>query len=157
VTITALPTPPSRSDPPDTFIARADAFMAALSTLVTQINAQIVSNINFGAPATVLLSSTTLSPTRTNILINDQVSVIGTPVQISVINGLPGGANGDLLILRRETSLSTGLVTEIVDTVGSGGNISLANAGTVTLASPADSLVLQRHLGAWVEVSRAIQ
>lgn len=36
--VSSLPTPPSRSDDPATFISRADAFIAALSTLVSEIN-----------------------------------------------------------------------------------------------------------------------
>lgn len=36
--ITALPTPPARSDAPATFISRADAFIAALPTFVTEAN-----------------------------------------------------------------------------------------------------------------------
>jgi len=37
-TITALPDPPSRSDAPATFVSKANAFVAALIGLVTQIN-----------------------------------------------------------------------------------------------------------------------
>lgn len=37
--ITALPTAPARTDPPDTFITNADTFIAALPGLVTEINA----------------------------------------------------------------------------------------------------------------------
>lgn len=39
MTITALPTPPSRSDDPAGFSAKADAFLAALPTFVTEANA----------------------------------------------------------------------------------------------------------------------
>lgn len=38
--ITALPTPPSRSDAPDLFSARGDAFLGALPTFRTEANAQ---------------------------------------------------------------------------------------------------------------------
>jgi hypothetical protein len=38
-TIDALPTAPDRTDPPATFVTRADAFVAALPVLVTQTNA----------------------------------------------------------------------------------------------------------------------
>lgn len=40
MTISALPTPPSRSDSPDTFATQADALLGALPQLVTEINAE---------------------------------------------------------------------------------------------------------------------
>jgi DNA-binding beta-propeller fold protein YncE len=40
-TITALPTAPARTDAPATFISRADAFLAALVTMVTELNTSI--------------------------------------------------------------------------------------------------------------------
>ncbi len=36
--ITALPTPPARTNPPDTFITRADAFIGSLPGFVTELN-----------------------------------------------------------------------------------------------------------------------
>lgn len=39
MTITALPDPPSRSDAPATFVAKADAFIAALPGFVSETNA----------------------------------------------------------------------------------------------------------------------
>lgn len=41
MTITALPEAPSRSDTPANFIAKADAFVAAMAVLVTEMNAAI--------------------------------------------------------------------------------------------------------------------
>lgn len=41
MTITALPAAPSRSDAPETFVAKADAFVAALAVMVTEMNAAI--------------------------------------------------------------------------------------------------------------------
>lgn len=47
MTITALPDEPSRSDTPAVFITKADAFLAALSTLVTEVNAATLAmNLN---------------------------------------------------------------------------------------------------------------
>lgn len=40
-TISTLPTAPARTDPPATFISRADAFLAALVTMSTQLNTSI--------------------------------------------------------------------------------------------------------------------
>ena len=49
--VTALPTPPSRADPTN-FAARADAFLAALPTFVTEINAAIAAGIDGAVDAT---------------------------------------------------------------------------------------------------------
>ena len=45
MTITALPTPPARSDAPATFVARADAFLGALPAFGTEANA-LATSIN---------------------------------------------------------------------------------------------------------------
>jgi len=55
--ITALPTPPTRNDPA-TFDTRADAFMAALPTFVTQANAlesSLTASVHFGTSTTSVL------------------------------------------------------------------------------------------------------
>lgn len=49
-TITALPTPPSRSDPAN-FATRGDAFLGALPTFATEVNA-VASEVNANALAT---------------------------------------------------------------------------------------------------------
>src|SRR5688500_10141669 len=56
--ITALPTPPSRGDAPDTFISRSDAFLGAFPTLVEEINDAILALNNISTNAT---SSTSMS------------------------------------------------------------------------------------------------
>lgn len=56
--ITALPTPPSRSDPVN-FASRADAFLAALPTFVTELNAQIAAGMG---DASTLLGKTWAAP-----------------------------------------------------------------------------------------------
>ena len=42
MTISTLPAAPARTDSPDTFITKADAFVAALATLVSDINSTVV-------------------------------------------------------------------------------------------------------------------
>lgn len=63
MSITALPTPPSRSDDPANFSNKADAFLAAMPTFVTQANA-LESNVNAKeASATASASSASASAT----------------------------------------------------------------------------------------------
>lgn len=63
--ITALPPAPSRADPPATFVAKADAFVAALQQLVTEMNAAVgVANITkWISGTTYAIGDVTWSPT----------------------------------------------------------------------------------------------
>lgn len=63
--ISTLPAAPSRSDPPATFIAKADAFVAALGTLVTEVNAALgVTNMTkWISGTTYAIGDVTWSPT----------------------------------------------------------------------------------------------
>src|SRR5689334_16613388 len=58
MTISALPVAPQRSDAPSTFVARADALVSALATLVSEINATAAS---IDATASALGMSTAIT------------------------------------------------------------------------------------------------
>lgn len=63
--ITALPTAPARSQAPATFIANADAWVAALSTFVTEVNAQAAA-MNSAAAGTAFSIPYIFSTTTTD-------------------------------------------------------------------------------------------
>lgn len=63
-TISALPTPPSRSDDPETFSTKADAFLGALPTFRTEANAQAA--YNDGVATAVTASQTAAATSATN-------------------------------------------------------------------------------------------
>ena len=55
-TLPTLPTAPARTDPPATFVTRADAFLAAIVTFQTSMNLAIV-ELNVEMPAAVAASA----------------------------------------------------------------------------------------------------
>lgn len=59
MTISSLPTPPSRSDTPENFITKADAFIGALPTFVTETNAVAVA-MNLNATTDTSATSNTI-------------------------------------------------------------------------------------------------
>lgn len=58
-TLTPLPTPPSRSDPPDTFIPRADAWNAAIPQFSEELEALAAALVIYGAAVNYAGTSTT--------------------------------------------------------------------------------------------------
>lgn len=62
MTIDALPEAPQRSDDPDTFASKSDAFVAALAQFVTQTNA-LAANVNLAAAAPGMSATSTTSLT----------------------------------------------------------------------------------------------
>lgn len=63
-TISALPTPPSRSDDPETFATKADAFLGAFPLFRTEANAQ--ASYNDGVATSVTASQTAAATSATN-------------------------------------------------------------------------------------------
>lgn len=76
MTITALPTAPARSDPPATFIARADALMAALSTLVSEVNAATLA-MNLNATSDTSASSVAIGTGAKSFTVSAGKSFLG--------------------------------------------------------------------------------
>ena len=98
--ITALPTPPTRSDPA-TFAARGDAFMTALTTFVTEANDLAVAmNLNSLILATGISTFlTTPSSANLKAAVTDEtgsgaIVFANTPTLVTPILGTP--TSGDL-------------------------------------------------------------
>lgn len=76
MTITALPTAPSRSDTPAIFITRADAMMAALATLVTEVNAATLA-MNLNATSDTSASSVAIGTGAKSFTVTAGKSFLG--------------------------------------------------------------------------------
>ncbi len=132
-TITPLPTAPSRSDAPATFITRADAFIAALPTFRTEIAAL--------GDAIVLQSATSLYGSSTTNL------AIGTGSKSLTIQTGKGFQTGQFVMIANTaspTNYMLGQVTSydantgaLVVNVASTGGSGTLNAWTISLAPTA--------------------
>lgn len=129
-TVTALPTPPSRQDPAN-FASRGDAFMAALPTLVTEINT-VATEINAAAidaaadavAATMAAVSGTFVNTSTNQTVGGVKTFSSQPV-------LPGNASSALHAVPKQQAES--IATAAVDSVfPSGTRLAFAQAAAPT-------------------------
>jgi len=118
--ITALPTAPARTDPPDTFITNADTFIAALPGLVTEINA-------FGDALDVY-----------------SVPGAGTVTSIAFGSGLTGGTitgSGSVAIDTDVVATLTGTQTLTNKTLTAPIISTIRNTGTITLPTATCTLV----------------
>ena len=137
-TISALPTPPSRSDAPADFNANADAFLGALPTMQSEINAFItalptaVNGIDYNGTSTTSLTVGTGNKTLTtqtgkNFQIGQSVRVASTASPSNYMDGQVTAYDS-----------STGAMTVAVASVGGSGTLA---AWTISLAVTAGSYV----------------
>lgn len=138
MSITALPTPPSRGDTPANFITKSDAFIAALPQFVTEANAQAV---------LLTLASTTDTSATSN--------VIGTGAKTFTVTAGKSFVAGMYLVIADTSApstnsmfgqitsyIGTSLVMNILGITGSGTKtawtISQSSAGGAALGNNSD-------------------
>lgn len=137
-TISALPTPPSRSDAPADFNANADAFLGALPTMQSEINAFItalptaVNGIDYNGTSTTSLTVGTgtkslTTQTGKNFQIGQSVRVASTASPANYMDGQITAYDS-----------STGAMTVEVASIGGSGTLA---AWTISLAITAGSYV----------------
>ena len=124
-TITTLPTAPQRSDPPATFVARADALLAALADFVSDANALGVYVDDAAEQIETLVSSAGFAGTSTTSL------SVGEGTKSLTVQTARGYVPGAQLIIANTAAPSTNYMYGIVTSY---------NAGTGALVAevPAD-------------------
>lgn len=135
MTITALPAAPQRSDAPATFIAKADAFVAALPDMVTELNAFAADLNNFATNGTSATSLTIGTGSKSLTADTGKSWQVGMIVRLAYTTTATNWMSGEVTAYNSGTGAMTVNVTA---TSGSGTyaawSISAAANGGATLA-----------------------
>lgn len=135
MTITALPAAPQRSDAPATFIAKADAFVAALPDMVTELNAFAADLNNFATNGTSATSLTIGTGSKSLTADTGKSWQVGMIVRLAYTTTATNWMSGEVTAYNSSTGAMTVNVTA---TSGSGTyaawSISAAANGGATLA-----------------------
>jgi hypothetical protein len=116
MTITALPTPPARSDTPAVFVAAADAFVAALPVFVTEVN-ETAAAMNLNATSDTSASSVAIGTGAKTFTVTAGKSFLGGMFLVIADTAAPSTN----FMFGQVTSYSgTSLVMNITATGGSG-------------------------------------
>jgi hypothetical protein len=115
MTVTALPTPPQRTDAPADFVNKADAFIAALPAFVTELNAAI-STVNAsvaggGARAVYTFNTTTTAtPASGTIRFNNATHMSATQVFVHETPASGSGSPNFCALMDASTSAYRGIL-----------------------------------------------
>lgn len=130
MTISALPTPPSRSSP-STFSTLADAFIAALPTFVTECNA-VATAMNLNDTTSTSTSSVAIGTGSKSFTVDASKSYqVGMSVMVA-----KDSANWMHGVVTSYNAGTGALVVNVISSMGSG----TLNAWTVTLSGPMQTL-----------------
>jgi hypothetical protein len=116
MTITALPTPPSRSDTPATFISRADALLAALPTFVTETNASAAA-MNLNATSDTSATSNAIGTGAKTFTVSAGKSFLGGMFLVIADTAAP---STNYMVAQVTSYSGTSLVVNVISVGGSG-------------------------------------
>lgn len=133
--ISSLPTAPARTDTPDVFITRADAFVAALPPLVSEINAwaaavaALAAELGVGDASDAIAAIAALTPAANKFPMFTGASSAAlqsvTAYALTLLDDADGATMRATLALGALASLST-----VSNSEWSGTDLSVANGGT---------------------------